>query len=44
MAFIISEMKHLKDHWFSCFVSCLVVHIVMDTIETIFSALVLFLQ
>ena len=30
------EVNHMKDHWFSCLLGCVVVHLGMDLVEWVF--------
>lgn len=31
------EISHMRDHWFSCLLGCIVVHIGMDGMEWLWS-------
>lgn len=36
MSFVISELKHIKSHWLSCLLSCVIVHVAFDIVEHVF--------
>lgn len=33
------ELSHMRDHWFSCLLGCVIVHLVMDGISALFEAI-----
>lgn len=41
--FIRRELRHIKDHWLSCIITCLIVHGALDGINYIVSVLGVFL-
>jgi hypothetical protein len=33
------ELSHMRDHWFSCLLGCIIVHLVMDGIGALWDAI-----
>ncbi len=36
MRFLRDELEHLRRHWLSCLLSCLIVHVAMEAVELVF--------